>query len=69
MNGSMLAKEMLVAVGGKVTPQRLKAFEKMADAIVKHIQLNAVVTVITSPPAPGLPGTGAGAKVTGTGIL
>ncbi len=43
MNGNQLAAEMLRAMGGKVTPQRLKAFQRMADAIVKHIQANLVV--------------------------
>jgi hypothetical protein len=69
MNGKMLAAEMLAAIGGKTDKTRRRAFEKLADTIVKHIQLNAVVTVITSPPVPATPGTGAGAKATGTGIL
>jgi hypothetical protein len=71
MNGKMLAAEMLAAIGGKVTKQRRKAFEKLADAIVKHIQLNAVVTgTIVGPAGPATTGMPIlGSKATSTGIL
>lgn len=48
MNGKVLAKEMLAAIGGKTTPARKKAFEKMCDAIVKHIQTQGQVVGTTS---------------------
>lgn len=54
MNGNMLAAEMLKAIGGKVTPARLKAFQKMADAIVKHIQTNLQVTSTGADPQGGV---------------
>lgn len=43
MNGDQLAVEMIQAMGGRVTPARLKAFKAMAGAIVRHIQKNMVV--------------------------
>jgi heterodisulfide reductase subunit B len=66
MNGDLLAQEMLAAIGGKVDKKRRQAFEKMCKVIVKHIQTNGVVTVVTTCPAG--PGTGAGSIVTSTGI-
>lgn len=54
MNGQLLAKEMLAAIGGKVDKKRQKAFEKLADTIVKHIQLNGVVTVVGVTPGPAV---------------
>jgi len=55
MNGKMLAAEMLAAIGGKTDKTRRRAFEKLADAIVKHIQLNAVVTGVIAGPTAGVP--------------
>lgn len=57
MNADLLAQEMLAAIGGKVTKQRAQAFRKLASAIVRHIQVNAVVTVTAAPNGPITPGT------------
>jgi hypothetical protein len=45
MNGNMMAAEVLAAMGGMQTKDRILAFQRMCDAIVRHIQLNATVTV------------------------
>jgi hypothetical protein len=44
MNGKALAAEMLAKLGGKKTKERKRAFEDLCEAIVQHIQKNAVVT-------------------------
>lgn len=46
MNGAQMAAEVLQAMGGRVTPARQRAFQKMCEAIVAHIEKNAVVTVV-----------------------
>lgn len=43
MNGDQLAQEMLDAIGGEVTGPRKAAFTKLAWALIRHIQQNAVV--------------------------
>jgi hypothetical protein len=53
MNADMLAMEMLAAIGGKSDAVRIKAFKKLAQAIVLHIQKNAATLGTTS--APGTP--------------
>jgi hypothetical protein len=63
LNGQQMAREVMAAIGGKSTKVRQKAFEKMCDAIVKHIQLNAVVTGITSPAVVGQPLTVTASKI------
>ena len=50
MQENVLAAEMLSAMGGKVSPARLKAFTALARAIIRHIQLNMVV--VSSGPDP-----------------
>ncbi len=54
MSGNQMAAEMLKAMGGKVTPARLKAFQKMAEAIVAHIQKNMQVTSTGADPQGGV---------------
>ena len=44
MNSNQMAAEVLRSMGGRVTKARLKAFQMMCDAIIKHIQLNMQVT-------------------------
>jgi hypothetical protein len=56
LNSNMLAKEMLAAIGGKTDKKRQQAFEKLAQAIVLHIQKNGVVVFTCA--APGTPNTG-----------
>ncbi len=64
MNGAQLAGEVLRAIGGEPTPDRVRAFTAMCEAIVAHIQANAVVTV---PSVTGvLPGGGVSGPGTGT---
>jgi len=58
MNGDQLAQEILIAIGGVTNKQRRKAFEKLANAIVLHIQTQGVVNVATTCPAGGGTGTG-----------
>lgn len=54
MNGDQLAAEAIKAIGGKVTPMRLKTFKAFCNAIVSHIQTNMVVVSNgTSPPGGG----------------
>ena len=64
MNEDLLAQEMLAALGGKVNKQRLKAFKKLASAIVKHIQTNMVVTSLGVAPPGGGPVTSTSTLVT-----
>jgi hypothetical protein len=65
MNGDILAAEVLAAMGGQQTPERLEAFRKMCGAIVQHIQKYALVTVVTTCPA----GAGSGTGVPGTAVV
>ena len=44
MNGAQMAAEVIQAMGGRQTPARVRAFQKMCEAIVAHIQKNMVVT-------------------------
>lgn len=44
MSGDQMAAEVLAAMGGQQTKERVKAFQKMCEAIVAHIQANMVVT-------------------------
>jgi hypothetical protein len=54
MNGNLLAAEVLKEMGGEVTPERLAAFQKLCEAVVKHIQRNLQVTAVgTAPPGGG----------------
>lgn len=69
MNSKLLAQEMLAAIGGKTDKTRRRAFEKLADAIVRHIQVNGVATGITSPAVPGQPSIVTCSKAVGGGIL
>jgi hypothetical protein len=59
LNGDMLAAEAIAAMGGKVTPERVQAFQKFCAAIVQHIQTQGVVNVVVT--ASGTVTTGAGA--------
>ena len=54
MNGNKMAAEVIRAMGGKVTPHRLRAFQKMCDAIIKHIQQNMQVTSVGADPQGGV---------------
>ncbi len=53
MNGTRLAEEMLAAIGGKRTKDRQRAFARLAQAIVRHIQTNMVVTSVGADPQGG----------------
>lgn len=52
MVSNQLAAEIIRAMGGKVTPARIRAFQRWSDALVRHIQTNMVV-VSTGTSAPG----------------
>lgn len=54
MNADLLAQEILVALGGRVTPQRQQVFLKLAGAIIRHIQTNMVVTATGADPQGGV---------------
>ena len=53
MSGDRLAAEAIQAMGGKVTPARLKAFRALCGAIVKHIQTNMTVASSGTDPQGG----------------
>jgi len=45
LNADLLAKEMMRSIGGQTPRQRKAAFTRLARAIVKHFQRNALVVV------------------------
>ena len=45
MDGDVMAQEVLNLIGGEMTPERLRAFQKFCEGIVQHIQKHAQVTV------------------------
>lgn len=53
MNPVLLAQEMLDAIGGERTRERQRAFLKLASAIVRHIQVNMIVTSAGADPQGG----------------
>jgi hypothetical protein len=65
MIGDVMALEMLEAIGGEQTKERIVAFQKMCRVIVDHIhkygEVQATVNVVTAGAMPGtvaLPGIG-----------
>ena len=61
MNADILAEEIMTEIGGRKTALRRQVFQKFAAAIIRHIQLYGLVTVITPGAQAGgsaLPGTG-----------
>ena len=67
LNGDVLARAVLAEMGGEVTADRLQAFQRMCDAIVKHIQTFGEVTVNVNGTASGVQGGGGSAPVVGVG--
>lgn len=43
MDGALLAKEILDAIGGEVTDARKEAFENFCTALIAHIRTNAIL--------------------------
>ncbi len=64
MNGTLLGKEILDAIGGEATDERKAAFEKLGKAIVAHIQANATL-LSDAPIGVGLTTAPGGGPVTG----
>jgi hypothetical protein len=62
LNGDVLTQEILALMGGKVTKERQKAFQKLCQGIIEHIQKYAIVTTTGVVAVTGVtPGPGAAA--------